>query len=169
MPPKGVPCPNFLGVLAVSPLHSIACPGTQLPHAFCTGQGLSTPHSLPAAAFPDSMAQPTPELLSCSGFCMCSHDPPLLSPGVLRRLLLLTFPAHCLFHPHPGRPSWKLSRKKPAVHHHPQAASRHGPPPASCHVSAVTPCILFLPVPFPSVWRDQGQQSTASESVLRLW
>lgn len=44
VPPERIPCPSSLGVLAVSPLHGVACPGTLLPHAFCTGQGLSITH-----------------------------------------------------------------------------------------------------------------------------
>lgn len=171
MPSEWVPCPSFLGLLAVSPLHGIACSGTApscILHCSGSVHHPLLPRSLPGQQQPSpgSMAQtwqPTLELVSwhsCSGFCMCSHDPTLPSPGVLRRprfLLLLTLPLTASSTlSHSGSPSWKLSRKKPALHHHLQAASRHGPLPASCHVSSVTPCILFLLVPLPPAWSQAG-------------
>lgn len=74
MPPEWVPWPSFLGALAVSPLHGIACPGTELPPAFCTAQGLST-----------SLARSSP-------FLAAWHSP-LHGTAHSRAVLLCAFPA----------------------------------------------------------------------------
>lgn len=97
MPPEGVPCSSSLGVLAVSPLHGIACPGTQLPHAFCTGQQCRPAFPGPCLASSSPLLtawhSPSSPFQSCSRgtaaqvSACAAMTAPLLSPGVLRRLV----------------------------------------------------------------------------------
>lgn len=168
VPPERVPCPSSLDVLAVSPprrcMPRHTAPSCILHWSGSVHHPPSLPRCLPGQQqpSPDSMAQPwqpISELLlwhCCSGFCMCSHDPPLLSPGVLCFLLLLTLPAHCPLH---FLSPWQALLevvKEEASSASPSSSQQTRPS------SSILPCkccdtfILFLPVPFPPVCSQAG-------------